>query len=180
MKEILVKYPKSLIKKASQIKALIFDVDGVLTDGKIIYGESGGETKNFNVKDGLIVSHLRKAGILVGAISGRESAAVSRRASELKLDFCHQGIVDKLAVFLKLVEYHELKKKEVAYVGDDINDLAIMRQAGIAACPADAPAYIRKNSAIVTHAKGGEGVVREVADLVLASRGYLEKMIRSI
>ena len=179
MKEVLEKYPKSLTKKASQIKALIFDVDGVLTDGKIVYDESGKETKCFNVKDGLIIGHLRKAGIITGAISGRESAAVSKRAAELKLDFCHQGIIDKASVFLKLIEFHKLKKKEVMYVGDDINDLSILKEAGIAACPADAPAYVRKFAQVTTEAKGGQGVVRELADLLLASRGYLEKIVKS-
>ena len=180
MKEILEKYPKSLIKKASTIKALVFDIDGVLTDGKIIYDESGKEIKAFNVKDGLIIAHLKKAGIIVGAISGRESGAVSKRASELKLDFCHQGIVDKASVFLKLIEYHEIKKKEVAYVGDDINDLSILMQVGFPVCPSDAPAYVRKYAGVVTTAKGGQGVIREIADLLLASRGYFEKMIKNI
>jgi 3-deoxy-D-manno-octulosonate 8-phosphate phosphatase (KDO 8-P phosphatase) len=177
VKELLEKYPKSLIKKASGIKALFFDVDGVLTDGKIIYDEAGKESKNFNVKDGQIIGHLRKAGILVGAISGRESAAVSKRAVELKLDFCHQGIVDKEAVFKKLIEFHKIKKKEVAFVGDDINDLGILKQVGIPVCPADAPFYVRNFAELVTEAKGGQGVVREVADLILASKGYLEKLL---
>jgi 3-deoxy-D-manno-octulosonate 8-phosphate phosphatase (KDO 8-P phosphatase) len=180
VKEILEKYPKSLVKKASLIKALIFDVDGVLTDGSIIYDETGKEIKSFDVKDGLIVGHLRKAGIIIGAISGRESGAVSKRASELKFDFCHQGIVDKAAVLLKLIEYHDLKKKEVAYIGDDINDLSILKQVGLAACPADAPVYVKKFVELVTAAKGGRGVLREVADLLLASRGYMDKVIKNI
>ena len=180
VKEILEKYPKGLTKKASLIKALIFDVDGVLTDGKITYDDTGKELKSFNVKDGQIIGHLKKAGIIVGAISGRESATVAKRAAELKLDFCHQGIVDKVSVFLKLIEYHELKKREVAYVGDDINDLGILRQAGLSACPADAPAYIKKCVDMVTAVKGGHGVVRELADMVLASKGYFEKMFRNL
>jgi 3-deoxy-D-manno-octulosonate 8-phosphate phosphatase (KDO 8-P phosphatase) len=178
VKEILAKYPKTLIKKASQIKALIFDIDGVLTDGRITYDESGKEIKSFNVKDGLIVSHLRKAGIIVGAISGRESGAVSKRASELKLDFCHQGIVDKASVFLKVIEHYDIKKKQVAYIGDDINDLSILGQVGLAACPSDAPVYLRKSVEFVTAAKGGNGVMREVSDLVLAAQGYFEKILR--
>lgn len=180
MKEILEKYPKTLIKKASQIKALIFDIDGVLTDGRITYDESGHEIKSFNVKDGLIVSHLRTAGIVVGAISGRESNAVSKRAAELKLDFCHQGIVDKSTVLLKLIEYYKVKKKQVAYIGDDLNDLSILKQVGLAACPVDAPVYIRKRVELVTVSKGGNGVMREVSDLLLASQGYFEKMLRSL
>jgi 3-deoxy-D-manno-octulosonate 8-phosphate phosphatase (KDO 8-P phosphatase) len=180
VKEILEKYPKELVKKAFQIKALIFDVDGVLTNGKIIYDESGKEIKAFNVKDGLIVAHLRKANILAGAISGRESATVSKRASELKFDFCHQGIVDKASVFLKLIEYYGLKKKETAYIGDDINDVSVLRQAGLSFCPADAPIYVRKVAHVTTVAKGGQGVMREAADLLLASRGYFEKMLKDL
>jgi 3-deoxy-D-manno-octulosonate 8-phosphate phosphatase (KDO 8-P phosphatase) len=180
VKELLEKYPKSLIKKASQIKALIFDVDGVLTDGKIIYDDTGREIKAFNVKDGLIIGHLRKAGIITGVISGRESAAVSKRASELQLDFCHQGIVDKGSVFLKLIEFYKLKKKDVMFAGDDINDLSILKIAGMAACPSDAPVYVKKYAEVVTAAKGGEGVIRELGDLLLASRGYLDKFLKSI
>lgn len=178
MKSILDKYPKSLVKKAASVKAVIFDVDGVLTDGRIIYDESGKEIKSFNVKDGQIIAHLKKAGVLTGAISGRESGAVAKRASELRLDFCHQGIVDKAAVFQKVLEFHELKKKEVIYVGDDINDLSVLKQAGIAVCPADAPGYVQEYAELVTRAKGGQGVIREVADLVLAAKGYLEKLVR--
>jgi len=180
VKEILEKYPRSIVKKASTIKALIFDVDGVLTNGSIIYDESGREIKSFNVKDGLIISHLRKCNIIVGAISGRESAAVSKRASELKFDFCHQGIVDKASVFVKLLEYYKIKKKDVAYMGDDINDLGILKQVGLPICPADAPAYLKKFAEITTSAKGGNGVLREVADLLLASRGYMDKLIKSL
>src|SRR5688572_27407750 len=165
LKDVTGKYSRAIVKKASQIRALIFDVDGVLTNGRIIYDENGKETKQFNVKDGLIIGYLKKAKILVGAISGRESAAVAKRASELKLDFCHQGIVDKIGVYNKLAVYHNLKKKEIAYIGDDLNDLDVLRSSGLSACPADAPVYIKSAVDVVTLAKGGNGVVREVADL---------------
>ncbi len=178
LKEVTGKYPRAIIKKAAQIKALIFDVDGVLTNGRIIYDEDGRETKQFNVKDGLIIGYLKKTKILVGAISGRESAAVAKRAAELKLDFCHQGIVDKAGVFNKIAEFHKLKKKEIAYIGDDLNDLEVLKNCGLSVCPIDSPAYIRKSVDLVAEAKGGNGVVREVADLILAARGELEKIIR--
>jgi 3-deoxy-D-manno-octulosonate 8-phosphate phosphatase (KDO 8-P phosphatase) len=97
----LSRYTKEQIKKASLIKAIFFDVDGVLTDGRIIYDDQGRETKTFDVRDGLIISYLKKAGIITGAISGRESPAVARRFAELKIDFCHQGIVDKAMAFQK-------------------------------------------------------------------------------
>lgn len=179
VKEVLGKYSKEQIKKAAQIKAMFFDVDGVLTDGKIIYDDTGSETKQFNVKDGYIISHLKKAGILVGIITGRDSKVVSNRAAELKLDFCHQGIMDKHAVFEKLVQFHKLKKKQVAYIGDDINDLNILRDCGLSACPADALEYVKTEVDVVTSAKGGQGVAREISDLILAAQGTLEKIIKS-
>ena len=179
VKEVLGKYSKEQIKKAAQIKAMFFDVDGVLTDGKIIYDDTGRETKQFNVKDGYIISHLKKAGILVGIITGRDSKVVSNRAAELKLDFCHQGIMDKHAVFEKIVQFHKLKKKQVAYIGDDINDLNILRDCGLSACPADALEYVKTEVDVVTSAKGGQGVAREISDLILAAQGTLEKIIKS-
>ena len=177
MKALLTGYSKDQIKKAKHLKAIFFDVDGVLTDGKIIYDSAGNEFKHFNVKDGQIVSYLKKAGMILGAISGRESPAVSRRCAELKFDFCHQGILDKGSTFEKLVSYHKLKTKEVAFIGDDINDLGVFRLCGFSVCPADAPAYIQSQVTLVTKAKGGRGVLREVADLVLAAKGELEKII---
>jgi len=179
LKQILSRYTKEQVKKASLIKAIFFDVDGVLTDGKIIYDNAGNETKQFNVKDGYIISHLKKAGIVVGIITGRDSKVVSHRANELKLDFCHQGIVDKLSVFEKLVDFHKLKKKQVAYIGDDINDLGALRNCGLSVCPADAISYVKAKVDLVTEVKGGEGVVREVADLVLAAKGEMEKILKA-
>lgn len=152
-------------------------MDGVLTDGKIIYTDSGEEIKEFNVKDGLIVSYLKKAGIITGVISGRESAAVTRRCAELKVDFCHQGIVDKAMVFKKLVQHYKLKLKEVMFIGDDINDLPVLRMAGFSVCPADTFDYLKERVDLVTYARGGAGVLREAADLVLTARGFFEKIL---
>ena len=166
------------MKKATNIKAIFFDVDGVLTDSRIIYDETGKEIKNFNVKDGQIISYLKKVGIIVGAISGRESGATSKRCTELKIDFCHQGILDKAMTFDKLVKHYKFKAKEVAFIGDDINDLPVFKKAGFSVCPADTFDYIKQQVDLVTHAKGGSGVLREVADLVLAARGEFEKIIK--
>ena len=177
MEPILSSYSSDLVEKAAGIKAIFLDVDGVLTDGKIIYDETGNEIKRFNVRDGLITEHLRKAGIIIGVISSRESAAVSKRCAELKLDFCHQGIVDKASVCEKLVEQYNLMKSEVIFIGDDINDLPVFKMIGLSVCPADAATYIRDNVELVTKAKRGEGVLREIADLVLAARGDMEKIL---
>ncbi|MEJ7646767.1 MAG: HAD hydrolase family protein [Chryseolinea sp.] len=177
MKSILNNYSKDQVRKASNIKAIFFDVDGVLTDGMIVYDDQGRELKNFNVKDGLIISHLRRAGIITGAISGRDSPTTSKRCAELKVDFCHQGIVDKESVFQKLAKHYSLKSKEIAFIGDDINDLCIFRVCGLSACPMDALPYIKEEADMVTRMKGGRGVLREVADLVLAARGDMERIL---
>jgi 3-deoxy-D-manno-octulosonate 8-phosphate phosphatase (KDO 8-P phosphatase) len=174
----LPRYTKEQIKKASLIKGIFFDVDGVLTDGRIIYDDTGKEIKSFSVKDGLIVSYLKKAGIITGAISGRESPAVTRRCAELKVDFCHQGILDKAMVFEKLLKHYKLKSKEVVYIGDDINDLPVFRLAGFTVCPSDTFDYLKEQVDLVTIAKGGNGVLREVGDLVLTSKGLFEKILK--
>ncbi len=180
MKDVLSPYSKDQIKKASSVKAIFFDVDGVLTDGRIIYNDNGSEVKEFNVKDGLIIPFLKRLGIITGAISGRESSAVARRCAELKLDFCHQGIINKRETFEKLVKFHKLKKSSVAFIGDDLNDLTTLEVAGFSICPADAPVYLRKKVDLVTMTKGGAGVLREVGDLVLAARGELDRMIKKL
>lgn len=177
MKLILSQYSKAQVKKARSIKGIFFDIDGVLSDGKIIYDETGKEIKNFSVKDGYIISHLKKAGIIVGAISGRDSGVTAKRCAELKLDFCHQGILDKAATFNKLVKHYNFKTKEVAFIGDDINDLPVFEIAGLSVCPADTYKYIKQRADLTTIAKGGEGVLREVADLVLAARGEFEVLL---
>jgi 3-deoxy-D-manno-octulosonate 8-phosphate phosphatase (KDO 8-P phosphatase) len=174
----LPRYSKEQTRKASLIKAIFFDVDGVLTDGRIIYDDAGREIKTFSVKDGLIISHLKKVGIITGAISGRDSPAVARRCAELKIDFCHQGIIDKASAFEKLVKHYKLKHKEVAFIGDDINDLPIFRLTGFSICPADTYDYIKEQADMVTYAKGGNGVLREVADLVLSSKGLMDKILK--
>ncbi|MEM1002343.1 MAG: HAD-IIIA family hydrolase, partial [Bacteroidota bacterium] len=158
------------------VKLLIFDVDGVLTDGRIIYTNSGDEIKAFNVKDGQIIRFLKEAGIKVGVITGRNSALVERRCIELKLDFFHQGVKDKWAVIES--ELGECSEEEVCYIGDDIIDLKAMINCGLGVAPSDGLEYVRDEANLVTIARGGEGVVREVADLILASQGKMDLVIK--
>lgn len=172
-------YTKDVIEKAKNIKALMFDVDGVLTDGKIIYTNSGDEIKAFNVKDGQIIKHLKASGIIVGAITGRSSELVKRRCEELKLDFYYQGIHNKREVFEQVCEKNGLQKNEVAYIGDDVIDLGILSQCGLAVAPADAVSYIHEYVDVTSEKAGGEGVVREIGDLILHSKGLLEGVIMS-
>jgi 3-deoxy-D-manno-octulosonate 8-phosphate phosphatase (KDO 8-P phosphatase) len=178
LKEILSQYPKAIIKKAATVKAFFFDVDGVLTNGDIIYDDGGKEYKHFSVKDGYIISHLKKAGVIVGIITGRESKVVALRAAELKLDFCHQGILDKFSVLEKMAKYHQLKMKQIAYMGDDINDLKCLSAVGLSASPSDAMHYVQSRVDFVARAGGGRGAVRELADLILAAKGKLDEAIK--
>ncbi len=172
-------YTAEVIEKAKRIKALIFDVDGVLTDGKIIYDSNGVESKAFNVKDGQIIKHLKEAGIVVGAITGRSSDVVKKRCEELKLDFYHQGVHNKPEVFIEVCQQYGLQKNEVAYIGDDIIDLGILSQCGLSVAPSDAMSYIQEHVDLISEKSGGDGVVREVGDLLLQSRGLLEDIVKS-
>jgi len=172
-------YSSEVIDKAKGVKALIFDVDGVLTDGKIIYTNSGDEIKAFNVKDGQIIKHLKEAGIVVGAITGRSSELVKRRCEELKLDFYYQGIHDKPKIFEQVCEQYGLQKNQVAYIGDDIIDLGILTQCGLAIAPRDAMSYVIEQVDLISEKSGGEGVVREVGDLILLGRGLLMGIVQS-
>ncbi|HET9053135.1 MAG TPA: HAD hydrolase family protein [Cyclobacteriaceae bacterium] len=178
MKHILNRYTKEQIKRAGAIKAVFFETDGVLTDGKIMYDDAGRESKAFTVKDSNIVSALKKAGMVVGIIACRDSKTVSHLAADLKLDFCHQGIIDKHSVLEKLIAFHKLKNKQVAYIGADLADLSTLAACGLSACPADALSYVKTHVDVVTEAKGGQGVLREIADFLLAARGELEKLVK--
>jgi len=173
-----LKVSKDLTKRLQSLKAIVTDVDGVLTDGRIIYSGNGDESKEFNVRDGMIVGHLKRAGLVVGIISGRESAAVTRRGVELKMDFCHQGIEDKSWAVAQIMKHHGLKAKEIAFLGDDINDLVVFDLVGFRVCPSDAPAYIKERADLITEAAGGKGVLREFGDLWLMATGKLEKILK--
>lgn len=164
-------------EKAKKIKAILFDIDGVLTDGGIIYDDSGLEYKRYNVKDGQIISHLKRLGFVVGAVTGRESDVVKNRCIELKLDFHKHGIKDKLAEYTYFKKEYTLKDEEIAYIGDDIIDLSILVRCGLSATPNDARTYMKKNVDIVTDSKGGEGVLRDIADYILESQELLETLI---
>jgi len=180
MEQILKKYTDRQIEKARNVKALIFDVDGVLTDGRIIYTNSGDEIKAFNVKDGQIIKFLKENQIIVGAITGRSSQLVARRCDELKLDFYFQGADSKLDKLEQIKLKFQLNDEEIAYVGDDIIDLAIIRRVGLGVAPSDALQYVQEEASLVTKAKGGEGVVREVADFILSAKGLLDDILKRL
>ena len=165
-------------EKSKKIKAILFDVDGVLTDGGIIYDNNGLEYKRYNVKDGQIISHLKRLGFIVGAITGRESDVVKNRCVELKLDFHKHGIKDKLEEYNNFQKKYNLKDEEIAYIGDDIIDLSILTRCGLSATPNDARIYMKENVDIITDSKGGEGVFRDVADYILEAQDILQQLIK--
>lgn len=177
MESILKQYSSSQIERAAKIKAIITDVDGVLTDGGIIYDNDGKEYKRFNVKDGQIISHLKRAGILVGAITGRESDVVKFRCRELQFDFHFHGAKDKLKIYKEIKAKYNLEDEEIAYLGDDIIDIPILLTCGLGIVPSDAIAYLYDYANIITFSKGGGGVLREAADLILAAQGKMQNIL---
>ena len=157
--------------RLGKIRLLLLDVDGVMTDGRIIYDERGGEIKAFDVKDGHGIKLLQRAGIQVGIITGRQSPVVEVRARELGIDIVFQGVKDKLIPYTELLQTLGLRDEEVAYVGDDIVDLPVLRRVGFAATVADGLADLHPFVHYVTVHPGGRGAVREVCDLLLKGSG---------
>lgn len=153
------------------IKIFLSDVDGVLTDGGMYYSESGEEQKKFNTRDGMGFQLLQSAGIKTGIITTENTKMVQRRASKLKIDYLYQGKKDggKLAAALEICEKENVLIKHVAYIGDDINCIDLLKAVGLAACPADAMQAVKNIEGIqVLQLKGGEGVVREFAEIILS------------
>jgi 3-deoxy-D-manno-octulosonate 8-phosphate phosphatase (KDO 8-P phosphatase) len=177
MESILSLYPDYIIQQASQIKLIAFDVDGVLTDGGIIYDNRHMEYKKFHVRDGQIMGILKLLGFRLCAITGRESEVVKYRMEELKVDYHYHGVQDKLGVLDVVRKKNKLHFHEIAYIGDDLPDIKPISISGLGVTPADAPLYVKAQADLVTAAKGGEGVLREVADLILAAQNLLEKLL---
>jgi YrbI family 3-deoxy-D-manno-octulosonate 8-phosphate phosphatase len=151
------------------VRALIMDVDGVLTDGGLYYTEQGDELKRFDVRDGQGLVLLRQAGILTAIVTGKRTTLVARRADELGIAEVHQGVTDKAATVSALLARHAVAPAAACYVGDDINDLPALRIVGIAVAVADAVPIVRRAAHHVTRASGGHGAIREVCDLILAA-----------
>ncbi|MCG2634855.1 MAG: 3-deoxy-manno-octulosonate-8-phosphatase KdsC [Gammaproteobacteria bacterium] len=157
--------------RAAQIRLLILDVDGVLTDGRLFMGDDGAEYKTFHTRDGHGMKQLMRSGVEIAIISGRCSSAVERRMAELGVTRLAQGQSDKQQSFENLLNELDLAPNEVAYMGDDLPDLAIMRQVGLATAVADAHELTRLGAHWVASINGGFGAVRELCDLIIAAQG---------
>ena len=152
------------------IRLVATDVDGVLTDAGMYYTESGDELKKFNTRDGMGIKLLQKAGLITAIVTQERTKLVARRADKLAIPELHQGVMDKLSFLRELAHKYGLTLEEVAYIGDDVNDLEALQAAGFSAAPADALPPILKAVQYVCQKKGGEGAVREIADLILAAQ----------
>ncbi len=156
--------------RAARIRLLVLDVDGVLTDGGLLYSASGEETKRFHVHDGLALVAARNAGLQVAVLSSRASAAVARRMTELGVSEVHQGVADKAGAMDALRARLGLSVAEVAVMGDDLPDLAAMARAGLALAPANAVAEVKRVAHWVARRRGGDGAVREAVEMLLKAR----------
>jgi 3-deoxy-D-manno-octulosonate 8-phosphate phosphatase (KDO 8-P phosphatase) len=163
-------------ERLKAIKLLLLDVDGVMTDGRIIYDSNGVESKFFNVKDGHGIKLLQRAGVEVGIVSGRKSQVVVDRAAELGIVRVFQGALDKLSVYRQIIEETGYADVQVAFMGDDIIDIPVMRRVGFAAAPADAVEEVLPHAHFVARNRGGWGAVRELCDLILKAQGAWEKV----
>jgi N-acylneuraminate cytidylyltransferase len=156
----------TLAKRMKKIKALVMDVDGVLTDAGMYYSEKGDELKKFNTKDAQGIELLMKNGFLIAIITKEKTKLVERRARKMKVKNLFQGVKDKLLCLKEFASANELKLDEIAYIGDDINDLGVLKSVGLSISVNDAASKVKKASDYVTRAKGGCGAVREVCELL--------------
>jgi len=169
--------PAPLRRKARKIKFLLLDVDGVLTDGGIVIDERGVESKRFDVRDGQGIALLKRAGVEVGFVSGRSSAAVRQRASDLGVKWVFQGIQNKAEVYQKVKKRTGLKDQHIAFAGDDIVDMPILRAVGLAITVPGGWPGIRPVVDYVTEAEGGRGAVREISELILTAQNRWKVLV---
>ena len=157
-------------QKASRVKLVLLDVDGVLTDGVVIMHGDGSESKGFHIRDGAAIVWAQRAGLAIGLLSARSSGATTHRAAQLAVRIVMQGVTSKLATYEEILVSTGLQDEAVAYMGDDLLDLPVLRRAGLSAAPADAAMEVRERVDLVTKAGGGRGAVRELIEMILRAQ----------
>jgi 3-deoxy-D-manno-octulosonate 8-phosphate phosphatase (KDO 8-P phosphatase) len=170
----------SLRERAANIRMLVLDVDGVLTDGKLYFDHAGNELKAFNTRDGLGMKALQKSGIEVAVITGRKSEAVTHRMTQLGIKHVYQGREDKIHAFLDLLELTGLDAQQVCFAGDDWIDLPVLLRVGLAVSVADAEERVKQHVHWITQSKGGDGAVRELCNLILAAQDKEQTILDEI
>jgi 3-deoxy-D-manno-octulosonate 8-phosphate phosphatase (KDO 8-P phosphatase) len=167
-------------EKLKKIQLLLLDVDGVLTDGRIIYSDAGSQIKEFNVRDGLGIKLVIAAGIKVGIVTGRKSGALHHRCRDLGIPYLYEGVRQKDQLLERIVEQTGVDADRAAFVADDIPDLCLMRRVGLSIAVADAHELVKKYANWITSAPGGCGAVREVCEALLKARGSWEKILADV
>lgn len=173
-------YDPLLLERAARIRALVLDVDGVLTDGRLYFDDQGNELKAFSTRDGLGMRELQNHGTLLALITGRQSGIVAHRARNLGIEHVYQGRTDKLAAFNELLAETGVREPEVCYAGDDWLDIPILDRVGLAVTVPDADAVVRNRVHWITSRPGGHGAVREICDLIMAARGIDREVLDRI
>lgn len=166
---------QDILRKAAQIRLVVFDVDGVFTDGSLYFGNDGNEYKAFNIRDGHGIKMLHNHGLNIAIISGRSGTATERRMAELGIQHIYLNIRDKLTTLERLLDELRIETEQVAYVGDDIVDLPVMRRVGLAIAVADADPFVLRHAHWRTERPGGHGAVRDVCELILQAQGRLDQ-----
>ncbi len=172
---------EALAARCRALRLLLSDVDGVMTDGTVLLLPDGSEAKAFHIRDGLAVVLAKRAGLRTGLITGRgPSEVVTRRAADLGMDVVRQGAADKGQALRAILADLDLRPDQVAYIGDDVNDLPVLTQVGLSAAPADAPLEVRLHAFMVTEAPGGHGCLREFVEAILRARGDWEPIVAAL
>jgi 3-deoxy-D-manno-octulosonate 8-phosphate phosphatase (KDO 8-P phosphatase) len=166
----MVRMDDALRERASHVRMLVLDVDGVLTDGKLYFDHAGNEMKAFNTRDGMGMKALQRVGIEVAVITGRKSAAVAQRMTQLGIRHVYQGREDKLDAFLELLEVTGLDAQQICFAGDDWIDRPVLLRAGLAVSVADAEERVKQHAHWITGRNGGDGAVREICNLILVAQ----------
>lgn len=167
----------SLTDKASRIRLILFDVDGVLTDGTVLIHGDGGESKNFFIRDGIAMVWAQRAGVKVGLLSARNSATTPHRAAQLGLSLVYQGVSSKVDTLVKIVDNERLDVANVAYMGDDVVDLAVLGKVGLSAAPNDAVPEVKSRVDWTSQFDGGRGAARELIEVILKSQNLWDGVV---
>lgn len=167
----------SLDALAAGIKLILLDVDGVLTDGAVVVYGDGTESKRFHIRDGIALVWAQRAGLTVGLLSARQSPTTAQRAAQLGVTLVHQGVTSKIETYDQIVGDMVLSDSEVAYMGDDIVDLAVLGRVGLSAAPADAVDEVRARVSFVSRHRGGDGAVRELVELILRAQKQWDPLV---
>lgn len=170
-------YSETLIQRAQKVKLLALDVDGVLTSGEISYTQDNQEIKTYNAKDGHGIWMLNHVGVITAIITGRQSPINEKRATELGVPHLYQGIKNKNEILSQLLQQYDLKLEEVAYMGDDLPDISILEQVGLATCPQDAVYQVQRQAHWIVPVAGGKGAVRALCDCILYSQGLNQPLL---